>query len=53
MYKNKIKKLRVSKNMTLKQLADEAEISAGYLSHLEMAAEIILLKKLWNEYHLH
>ncbi len=35
MYKNKIKKLRVSKNMTLKQLADEAEISAGYLSHLE------------------
>lgn len=35
MYNNKIKKTRTSKNMSLKELAEEAEISAGYLSHLE------------------
>lgn len=35
MYNNKIKKIRTSKNMTLKELAFEAEISVGYLSHLE------------------
>ncbi len=35
MYKNKIRKYRLDKNKTLKQLADEVNISAGYLSHLE------------------
>lgn len=35
MYNNKIKKIRVSKNMTLKELAEEVGISVGYLSHLE------------------
>ena len=35
MYKNKIKKYRNSKNMTLKDLSDRTGISVGYLSHLE------------------
>ena len=35
MYKNKIKKYRISKNMSLKELSDRAKISSGYLSHLE------------------
>ena len=35
MYKNKIKRYRKSKNMTLKDLSDRAGISVGYLSHLE------------------
>ena len=35
MYKNKIKKYRKSKNMTLKDLSDRTGISVGYLSHLE------------------
>lgn len=35
MYNNKIKKIRISKNMTLKELAEEVGISVGYLSHLE------------------
>lgn len=35
MYNNKIKKIRISRNMTLKELAEEVGISVGYLSHLE------------------
>ena len=35
MYKNKIKRYRKSKNMTLKDLSDRVGISVGYLSHLE------------------
>lgn len=35
MFKNKIKKYRKSKNMTLKDLSDRTGISVGYLSHLE------------------
>ena len=35
MYRNKIKKYRKSKNMTLKDLSDRTGISIGYLSHLE------------------
>ena len=35
MYKNKIKKYRKSKNMTLRDLSDRTGISVGYLSHLE------------------
>ena len=35
MYNNKIRKFRESKNKTLKELANEVGISAGYLSHLE------------------
>ena len=35
MYNNKIKKYRENKNMTLKELAEEAGVSAGYLCHLE------------------
>ena len=35
MYKNKIRRIRLKKNMTLKDLADRVGISVGYLSHLE------------------
>ena len=35
MYKNKIKKYRTQKGLTLKQLADRCGVSAGYLCHLE------------------
>lgn len=35
MYRNKIKKYRKSKNMTLRDLSDRTGISVGYLSHLE------------------
>ena len=35
MYKNKIRRYRELRGMTLKELADKAGISAGYLSHLE------------------
>ena len=35
MYKNKIKKYRKSKNMTLRDLSDRTGLSVGYLSHLE------------------
>ncbi len=35
MYCNKIKKYRLEKQMTMKQLAQKAGISSGYLCHLE------------------
>ena len=35
MYKNQMKKLRMSKNMTLEELSERTGISAGYLCHLE------------------
>ena len=35
MYKNKIKKYRIERNMTLRTLAEKVGISAGYLCHLE------------------
>ena len=35
MYKNKIKKFRKQRDMKLKELAEKAGISVGYLSHLE------------------
>ncbi len=35
MYKNKIKKYRIQKGLTLKEVADKCGISAGYLCHLE------------------
>jgi XRE family transcriptional regulator of biofilm formation len=35
MNKNKIREYRLKKGMSLKELADKAEISAGYLCHLE------------------
>ena len=35
MYKNKIKKFRKQREMKLKELAEKAGISVGYLSHLE------------------
>ena len=35
MYKNKIKKYRMKKGFTLKEVADKCGISAGYLCHLE------------------
>lgn len=35
MYRNKIKKYRKSKNMTLRELSDRTGVSVGYLSHLE------------------
>ena len=38
MYKNKIKKYRKEKKMTLKDIADVSGISVGYLSHLEIGS---------------
>lgn len=35
MYKNKIRKYRKERRLTLKELAERSGISAGYLSHLE------------------
>lgn len=35
MYKNKIRNIRLKRNMTLKDLAEIVGISVGYLSHLE------------------
>ena len=35
MYKNKIKKYRKEKGLTLKELAEKSGVSAGYLCHLE------------------
>lgn len=35
MYKNKIRKYRKERKLTLKELAQKSGISAGYLSHLE------------------
>jgi len=35
MYKNKIRKYRIQRGLTLKEVADRCGISAGYLCHLE------------------
>ena len=35
MYYNRLKEIRLEKGMTLQQLAEKANISAGYLCHLE------------------
>ena len=35
MYKNKIKKYRKERGLTLKEVADRSGISVGYLCHLE------------------
>ena len=35
MYKNKIKKYRKEKGLTMKEVADKSGISIGYLCHLE------------------
>ncbi len=35
MYKNKIRKYREERKMTLKELANSSGISVGYLCHLE------------------
>ena len=35
MYKNKIRKYRKERKLTLKELAERSGISVGYLSHLE------------------
>lgn len=35
MYKNKIKKYRKEKGLTLKELAEISGVSSGYLCHLE------------------
>ena len=35
MYKNKIKKYRTQRGLTLKELAERSGISVGYLCHLE------------------
>ena len=35
MYKNKIKKYRELRGLTLKELAEKSGVSAGYLCHLE------------------
>ena len=35
MYRNKLKKYRKEKGLTLKELAEKSGVSAGYLCHLE------------------
>lgn len=35
MYKNKIRKYRKEKGMTMREMAEKSGISVGYLSHLE------------------
>ena len=35
MYSNKIKKIRKERGMTLDKLAELADVSSGYLCHLE------------------
>ena len=40
MYKNKMREIRISQNMTLEELAEKTGISIGYLSHLERGTRI-------------
>jgi DNA-binding XRE family transcriptional regulator len=40
MYKNKIREYRIQKGMNLKELAEKAEISTGYLCHLEKGTRV-------------
>ena len=35
MYKNQMRRIRISKNMTLEKLSEITGISSGYLCHLE------------------
>ena len=35
MYKNKMREIRESKGMTLKELSEKTKITIGYLCHLE------------------
>ena len=35
MYRNKIRKYRIKKGLTIKELADKCGVSAGYICHLE------------------
>lgn len=35
MYKNKIRKYRIKRGLTIKELADKCGVSAGYICHLE------------------
>ena len=35
MYKNKIRKYRIKRGLTIKELADRCGVSAGYICHLE------------------
>jgi len=35
MYTNKMRKIRLSKNMTMDDLADRTGLSVGYICHLE------------------
>lgn len=38
MYKNRMKKFRKEKGLTLSELANITEVSVGYLSHLEQGS---------------
>ena len=40
MYFNKLKNVRLEKGMTLQQLAEKADVSAGYLCHLENGSRV-------------
>ena len=35
MYKNQIRKYRIKRGLTIKELADKSGVSAGYICHLE------------------
>ena len=40
MYKNKIRKYRIERGMTLKETAYKSGVSVGYLSHLENGSRV-------------
>lgn len=40
MYFNKLKKIRLEKGLTLQELANKTQISAGYLCHLENGTRV-------------
>ena len=40
MYRNKIKKYRELRGLTLKELAEKSGVSAGYLCHLEKGSRV-------------
>ena len=40
MFNNKMREIRLTQGITLKQLSEKTKISAGYLSHLERGKRI-------------
>ena len=44
MYKNKIRKYRIKRGLTIKELADRCGVSAGYICHLEKGNRDLILE---------